>query len=78
MKDSVVWYYQELARRVGLARMQKCVSSASPTATRTSRAGSTASGWARSLRISPDEQVDFLSRFARRRAARLARALARS
>lgn len=61
MKHSVVWYYQELARRVGAERMRKRVS-----ALRYGN-GDTSGGpdgfWlGSSLRISPDEQVDFLAR----------------
>jgi beta-lactamase class D len=61
MKHSVVWYYQELARRVGPARMQKWVS-----ALRYGNediSGGIDRFWlGSSLRISPDEQVDFLAR----------------
>jgi beta-lactamase class D len=61
MKNSVVWYYQELARRVGPERMQKWVS-----ALRYGNediSGGVDRFWlGSSLRISPDEQVDFLAR----------------
>ncbi len=61
MKQSVVWYYQELARRVGPDRMQKWVS-----ALRYGNediSGGIDRFWLESsLRISPDEQVDFLGR----------------
>jgi beta-lactamase class D len=62
IRDSVVPYYQELARRVGPQRMQAWVSAL--------RYGNEdVSGridrfWlGSSLRISPDEQVEFLARF---------------
>jgi len=61
MKHSVVWYYQELARRVGPERMQKWVS-----ALRYGNediSGGIDRFWlGSSLRISPDEQVEFLAR----------------
>ncbi len=61
IRYSVVWYYQELARRVGPGRMQKWVSDLRYGNEDTS--GGVASFWlGSSLRISPDEQVDFLAR----------------
>jgi beta-lactamase class D len=61
IRDSVVWYYQELARRVGNDRMRRWLA--------TLRYGNedTSGGLDRfwlgsSLRISPDEQVDVLER----------------
>jgi beta-lactamase class D len=61
MKHSVVWYYQELARRVGADRMGKQVA-----AMHYGNADTSASVdrfWlGSSLRISPDEQVEFLAR----------------
>ena len=60
--NSVVWYYRELARRVGLARMKEYVE-------RFSYGNQDLSGgvdrfWlGSSLRISPEEQVAFLRRF---------------
>jgi beta-lactamase class D len=62
MKQSVVWYYQELARRVGKDRMEKWVSALHYGNEDTS--GGIDRFWLESsLRISPDEQVDFLGRF---------------
>jgi beta-lactamase class D len=61
MRASVVWYYQELARRVGAARMQRFVRAFG-------YGNEDASGgidrfWLGStLRVSADEQVDFLAR----------------
>lgn len=61
LRDSVVWYYQELARRVGPQRMQEHVR-------RFGYGNMDLSGgidqfWLRGgLRISADEQVDFLRR----------------
>jgi beta-lactamase class D len=61
MKQSVVWYYQELARRVGPERMQKWVSALHYGNEDVS--GGVDRFWLGStLRISPDEQVDFLAR----------------
>jgi beta-lactamase class D len=68
MKDSVVWYYRELARRVGEERMRRMVS-------QIGYGNQDVSGvwdspnlfnafWLNgSLRISTDEQVEFLRRF---------------
>ncbi len=59
--DSVVWYYQELARRVGQERMQKYVDAAGYGNHDIS--GNLDSFWLDgSLRISADEQVEFLKR----------------
>jgi beta-lactamase class D len=61
MKNSVVPYYQELARRVGAERMQKWVSALRYGNEDTS--GGLGRFWlGSSLRISPDEQVEFLAR----------------
>ena len=61
MKHSVVWYYQELARRVGSERMQKWVSAFHYGNEDVS--GGIDRFWLGStLLISPDEQVDFLGR----------------
>lgn len=63
-RQSVVWYYQELARRIGPERMQTYVQ-------RFDYGNGDLSGgidqfWLRGgLRISADEQVDFLRRFYR-------------
>lgn len=63
-RESVVWYYQELARRIGPERMQTYVQ-------RFDYGNADLSGgidkfWlSGGLRISPDEQVDFLRRFYR-------------
>jgi beta-lactamase class D len=61
-RQSVVWYYQELARRIGAERMQAYVrqirygnQEISPAVDRFWLSGD--------LRISPDEQVAFLRRF---------------
>ena len=62
MANSVVWYYRELARRVGLVRMKEYVE-------RFAYGNQDLSGgvdrfWlGSSLRLSPDEQVAFLRRF---------------
>ncbi|HEX5084140.1 MAG TPA: penicillin-binding transpeptidase domain-containing protein [Blastocatellia bacterium] len=68
MKDSVVWYYRELARRVGEERMRRMV-------TQLGYGNQDVSGvwdssnlfnafWLNgSLRISADEQIEFLRRF---------------
>jgi beta-lactamase class D len=61
MRQSVVWYYQELARRVGPERMQKWVSALHYGNADVS--GGIDRFWlGSSLRLSPDEQVDFLGR----------------
>jgi beta-lactamase class D len=61
MKESVVWYYQELARRVGPERMQKWVS-AFHYGNEDLSGGIDRFWLGSSLRVSPDEQVDFLGR----------------
>lgn len=61
MKYSVLWYYIEIARRVGAQRMQKYVSQFHYGNTDTS--GGLEQFWRNStLAISADEQVDFLRR----------------
>jgi beta-lactamase class D len=61
MRNSVVWYYQELARRVGPQRMQDWVDKLDYGNRDTS--GDIDRFWlGSSLRISPDEQVVFLER----------------
>jgi beta-lactamase class D len=61
IKVSTVWYYQELARRVGAERMQKLVS-AIPYGNADTSSGIDTFWLGRSLRISPDEQAAFLER----------------
>jgi beta-lactamase class D len=61
IRYSVVWYYQELARRVGPPRMQKWVSDLHYGNEDTS-AGVDRFWLGSTLRISPDEQVGFLAR----------------
>jgi beta-lactamase class D len=64
IRDSVVWYYQELARRVGRERMQSYVDAADYGNRDIS--GPIDSFWLNgALRISADEQVDFLMRLFR-------------
>lgn len=61
IRDSVVWYYQELARRVGEQRMRRFVHAFRYGNEDVS--GGVDRFWlGGTLRISPDEQVDFLSR----------------
>jgi beta-lactamase class D len=61
IRDSVVWYYQELARRVGEERMRGWL--ASLRYGNQDISGGIDRFWlGSSLRISPDEQVDFLAR----------------
>jgi beta-lactamase class D len=61
IQNSVVWYYQELARRVGRERMQRFVGAANYGNKDIS--GQIDSFWLEGgLRISPDEQVAFLKR----------------
>jgi beta-lactamase class D len=61
IRDSVVWYYQELARRVGEERMRGWL--ASLRYGNQDISGGIDRFWLGStLRISPDEQVDFLAR----------------
>ncbi len=62
IRNSVVWYYQELARRVGAERMSREVSRIGYGNMDTS--GGVDRFWlSSSLRISADEQVAFLRRF---------------
>jgi beta-lactamase class D len=62
VQDSVVWYFQELARRVGQAKMQAYVNAAHYGNQDIS--GQLDSFWLDgALRISADEQVEFLKRF---------------
>jgi len=61
IRVSAVWYYQELARRVGKERMQRLVSTI-PYGNGDTSSGIDAFWLGRSLRISPDEQVAFLER----------------
>jgi beta-lactamase class D len=61
IKVSAVWYYQELARRVGASRMQKLLD-AIPYGNRDTSSGIDVFWLGRSLKISPDEQVAFLER----------------
>jgi beta-lactamase class D len=61
MQASVVWYYQELARRVGLQDMQRLVSAADYGSREITTSVDTF--WLDGgITISPDEQVDFLER----------------
>jgi beta-lactamase class D len=61
IRYSVVWYFQELARRVGRERMQSCVAAAEYGNADIS--GEIDSFWLEGgLRISADEQVEFLKR----------------
>lgn len=61
MQDSVVWYYQEVARRVGKDRMQSNIDAAEYG--NQEIAGEIDSFWLDgTLRISADEQVEFLKR----------------
>lgn len=60
-KYSVVWYYQEVARRVGTERMQMYLDREAYG--NASQAGGIDQFWlGQGLQISPDEQVAFLSR----------------
>jgi len=61
IKVSAVWYYQELARRVGVERMRKSVS-AIPYGNADTSSGIDTFWLGRSLRISPEEQIAFLDR----------------
>lgn len=62
IQNSVVWYYQELARRVGEERMRQWVEAAGYGNADIS--GVIDTFWLEgALRISADEQVDFLRRF---------------
>jgi len=61
-KNSTVWYYQELARRVGGQQMKYWLDKANYGNTDTS--GGIDKFWLRGgLRISPQQQIDFLKRF---------------
>ena len=61
VKNSVVWYFQELARRVGREKMQHYVDAVGYGNRNIS--GPIDSFWLDGgLRISPDEQIDFLRR----------------
>jgi beta-lactamase class D len=61
MQNSVVWYYQELARRVGKERMQHYIDAVKYGNQDIS--GQIDSFWLDGgLRISPDEQIEFLKR----------------
>jgi beta-lactamase class D len=61
-KNSVVWYYQELARRIGTIKMQEYINKAKYG--NLSIEGGIDSFWLDGdLRISPFEQIDFLNRF---------------
>jgi beta-lactamase class D len=62
--NSVVWYYQEVARRVGEQRMQEFLD-AIPYGNRDISGGLTTFWLGTSLKISPDEQVEFLRRLQR-------------
>ncbi len=64
IRHSVVWYYQELARRVGFDRMQAYVS-AIPYGNADLSGGLTQFWLGSTLAISADEQVAFLARLAR-------------
>lgn len=62
IRDSVVWYYQELARRIGSERMQHYVEAAGYGNQDIS--GNIDSFWLDGgLRISANEQIEFLQRF---------------
>jgi beta-lactamase class D len=75
MKHSVVWYYQEVARRVGPQRMRQWVSALHYGNEDIS--GGVDRFWlGSSLRISPDEQVDFLARLHAGQLAASARSVA--
>jgi len=75
MKHSVVWYHQELARRVGPERMQEWVS-ALDYGNEDISGGIDRFWLGPSLRISPDEQVDFLARLHAGQLAASARSIA--
>lgn len=61
IKYSVVWYYQELARRVGLERMQKWIDKADYG--NKNIGGGIDKFWLRGdLRITPQQQIEFLQR----------------
>jgi beta-lactamase class D len=63
MKHSVVWYYQEVARRVGAARMRALVTAFAYGNRDTGRDDAIDRFWLDGpIAISPREQVDFLER----------------
>jgi beta-lactamase class D len=62
LPNSVVWYYQDLARRIGPARMQAYVDRFAY-GNRDISGGIDQFWLTGGLRISPEEQVDFLRRF---------------
>lgn len=62
LPNSVVWYYQELARRIGAERMQAYVDRFEY-GNRDISGGIDQFWLTGGLRISPEEQVDFLRRF---------------
>lgn len=62
MRDSVVWYFQRLAERLGSAREQRYVE-AFDYGNRDARGPLTTFWLGSSLQISPDEQLAFLQRF---------------
>lgn len=62
LQHSVVWYYQEIARRVGLDRMQSYVDQFDY-GNRTISGGIDQFWLTGGLRISAKEQIDFLERF---------------
>jgi beta-lactamase class D len=64
IRDSVVWYYQELARRVGAPRMQAALDRLNY-GNRDISAGLTRFWLGSSLKISADEQVAFLRQLQR-------------
>ncbi|HVR07632.1 MAG TPA: penicillin-binding transpeptidase domain-containing protein [Thermoanaerobaculia bacterium] len=64
IRNSVVWYFRELARRVGAARMADAVRKLRYGNMDTSGGGGVDRFWlSGTLTISADEQVDFLRRF---------------
>jgi beta-lactamase class D len=64
IRNSVVWYFRELARRVGAARMASAVRRLRYGNMDTSAGGGVDRFWlSGTLTISADEQVDFLRRF---------------
>ena len=58
--NSIVWYYRELATKVGERRMKEWLAEFGM-ATRTFRVGLIISGW-NSMKISPNQQVEFLTK----------------
>ncbi|MDD5157186.1 penicillin-binding transpeptidase domain-containing protein [Sulfurimonas sp.] len=63
--ESTVWFYQEMARRIGYKRMAEYVKGTKYGNMDTSRTLSDFWLGSGSLAISPNEQIDFLSRFVR-------------